>query len=116
MRRFPIEFPLFTSIALLAGAASGEEVPTQSPTQVEGRCNEQGGTYFPPSAESVTYGCVRQGANGDMTGIVCGGSTLEQKATCDTFRTMPPRLPTRGEIKIADRAAERAWKTGAPRK
>ena len=90
---------------LLAGPVRADIVPAESPTKVEGRCTEKGGTFFPKTGPDSTYGCVQQGADGDMTGIVCGGGTPEQKKTCSTFRTMPPRLPTRLEIDVADKAA-----------
>jgi hypothetical protein len=96
---------LLTLGAGLAGLARADTVPAESPTKVEGRCTEKGGTYFPKTGPDSTYGCVQKGADGDMTGIVCGGATSQQKKTCSTFRTMPPRLPTRLEVDLADKLA-----------
>lgn len=82
--------------AAFAGLAFAEKVSIKgnSKTQVEGRCGTSGGVFFPSSKTNSTYGCVNQ----DTSGIVCGGITKAQKKTCDTFRTVPPHLPTRAEI------------------
>jgi len=66
-------------------------------------CDSNGGVSWPQSAESPTYGCIDK----DGHGLVCGGGTAEQKATCDTFMTVPPRLPTRDEVFYAEQAAAR---------
>ncbi len=91
----------FATIALIADSAMAKEVPIKgnSKTQVEGRCNESGGTYWPTSAGG-TYGCV----NPDGSGIICGGVTANDKKTCGTFRQVPPRLPTRDEVRIGEKA------------
>lgn len=80
----------------LAGLVLAEKVSIKgnSKTQVEGRCGESGGVFFPSSHTNSTYGCL----NKDGSGIVCGGYTKAFKKTCDTFRTVPPHLPTRAEI------------------
>ena len=92
---------LFATIALIADSAMAKEVPIKgnSKTQVEGRCNQSGGTYWPTSAGG-TYGCV----NPDGSGIICGGVTANDKKTCGTFRQVPPRLPTRDEVRIGEKA------------
>ena len=91
----------FAAIGLLADSAIAEEVSIKghSKTKVEGKCNEDGGVYWPTSAGG-TYGCM----NPDGSGIVCGGYTKEQKKTCSTFRQVPPRIPTRDEIRLGEKA------------
>ena len=88
-----------TLAAILALAAMGfitesaMALPLQSKDAVQGRCNENGGTWFAPSAQGV-YGCLYN----DGTGIVCGG-VGSYKNTCNTFRRRPGQhgLPTRQE-------------------
>jgi len=79
-------------IGLLADSAPG--APIQSKTKVEGKCNADGGTWFPPNNQGV-YGCI----NDDGSGIVCGGKGAN-KNTCDTFKRQPGRneLPTRSGV------------------
>jgi hypothetical protein len=48
----------------------------QKPDAVEGKCNENGGVYWPPK-NGHSYGCL----NPDGSGIVCGGS----KKGCDSW-------------------------------
>ena len=91
----------FAAIALLADSAMAEEVPIKghNKDQVQGKCNESGGVYWPTSAGG-TYGCI----NPDGSGIVCGGVTAKDKKTCSTFRQVPPRIPTRDEVRIGEKA------------
>ena len=86
------------AIGFIANSAMGETISIKghSTTDVKGSC---GGTYFAPSSHGV-YGCL----NKDGSGIVCGG-TGKDKKTCDTFRTAPPHLPTRADIRKAEAAA-----------
>jgi hypothetical protein len=88
-----------TLAAILALAAMGliadsaMALPLESKDAVEGKCNDKGGTFFPPSAQGV-YGCVYN----DGTGIVCGGAG-SYRNTCSSFRRRPGQhgLPTRQE-------------------
>ncbi len=91
----------FAAIALLADSATAEEVPIKghSKTKVEGKCNESGGVYWPTSAGG-TYGCM----NPDGSCIICGGMTAKDKKTCSTFRQVPPRIPTRDEVRLGEKA------------
>jgi hypothetical protein len=66
-------------------------------------CENNGGVSWPQSGKNQTYGCIDK--NGD--GLVCGGGSAEQQSTCDTFLTVPPRLPTRDEVFYAEQAAAR---------
>jgi len=71
-----------------------------SPTRVEGRCNEAGGVYFPPSSHGV-YACL----NSDGSGIICGGVGGFAK-TCTTFGAQVvkgPKLPNRPAVIEAER-------------
>lgn len=90
----------FVTIALLADSAMAKEVPVKgnSKKEVKSRCDESGGTYWPSSAGG-TYGCV----NPDGSGIICGGVTAHDKKTCGTFRQVPPRIPTRDEVRIGEK-------------
>jgi hypothetical protein len=90
----------FAMIAVIADSALAKEVPIKgnSKTQVKDKCDASGGTYWPTSAGG-TYGCV----NPDGSGIICGGVSAKDKKTCGTFRQVPPRIPTRDEIRIAEK-------------
>ena len=90
-------------LVLLVGSVQAEQVPAQKPDGVEGKCNESGGVFFPKTGPNSTFGCI----NEDGSGIVCGGITAKNKRTCDTFMQTPPRLPTRWETEIADKAKAR---------
>jgi hypothetical protein len=66
-------------------------------------CNSNGGVSWPQTTTNPTYGCFDKNGNG----LVCGGTTAEEKTTCDTFRsTLAPRLPTRDEAFKADPVVE----------
>lgn len=91
-------------LMLFVGLAQAEQIPAQKPDAVEGRCTESGGVHFPKTGPNSTYGCI----NSDGSGIVCGGVTAKDKRTCDTFMQTPPRLPTRWETEMADKAKARA--------
>ncbi len=84
------------AVGFTADSAMAERVKLQTQKQVKAGC---GGVYFPPSGAGV-YGCM----NNDGSGIVCGGVTQAQKNSCDTFLKVPPRLPTRSEIELAEKA------------
>ena len=90
---------LVGAIALIADSATGEKVDIKghSPKDVKDSCN---GTYFAPSKNGV-YGCL----NKDDSGIVCGG-TGKDKKTCDTFKTAPPHLPSRADIRKAEKPSK----------
>ena len=86
---------LVVIVTTLCASVSAKTISIKgnSKTQVGGKCGESGGIFFPSSKTNRTYGCVNQ----DGTGIVCGGTTTAQKKTCDTFKKLPPRLPSRSE-------------------
>ena len=65
------------------------DIPAQKPDKVEGACGESGGTFFPKTGKNSTYGCI----NSDGSGIVCGGITKRDKATCSTFLQAPSGQP-----------------------
>lgn len=91
---------------LLVGAvgvvddAMAERIPAESKKSGKALngCVRNGGTFWTQSGGGSTYGCMDKDGNG----IVCGGTTAEEKKTCDTFRATPPRLPTRDEALKAD--------------
>ena len=89
----------FATIALLADSAMAKEVPIKgnNKDQVQGRCAE-GGVYWRTSPHG-TYGCM----NPDGSGIICGGVTARDKKTCSTFRQVPPRIPTRDEVRLGEK-------------
>jgi hypothetical protein len=89
-----------TLTGLYFGAAIAEQIPAQKPDAVQGKCGQSGGVHFPKTGPNSTYGCI----NPDGSGIVCGGITKKDKQTCDTFLQTPPRLPTRFESGLANRA------------
>jgi hypothetical protein len=89
-----------TLVSLSLGSATAEQIPAQKPDVVEGHCGESGGVHFPKTGPNSTYGCI----NEDGSGIVCGGVTAKDKRTCDTFAQTPPRLPTRWEAGLAEKA------------
>src|SRR5215469_2845364 len=95
----------FATIGLLASSALAKEVSIKgnNKDQVQGRCNESGGTYWPTSAGG-TYGCM----NPDGSGIVCGGTHPKDKNTCSTWMQVPPRIPTRDEVRLGERLGEKA--------
>jgi hypothetical protein len=93
---------VLVAVAGVARLARAEEVPIggNSPTRVEGRCNEAGGVYFPPSSHGV-YACL----NSDGSGIICGGVGGFAK-TCTTFGAQVvkgPKLPNRPAVIEAER-------------
>lgn len=90
----------FTIVGLYFGSAMAEQIPAPKPDIVEGKCGNSGGVFFPKTGPNSTYGCI----NDDGSGMVCGGKTPKDKQTCDTFLKTPPRLPTRWEAGLADRA------------
>lgn len=96
---------LFVVVVGAVGNAGAERIKANSKQsgKAQSDCVKNGGVEWPQSAESPTYGCIDKNGHG----LVCGGGTAEQKATCDTFRTLPPRLPTRDEIFLAEQAAAR---------
>jgi len=83
------------SICFIAVSAVGETVSIKGHSQKEVKASCDG-AYFAPSKYGV-YGCL----NNDGSGIVCGG-TGKDKKTCDTFRTAPPCLPNRADIRKAE--------------
>ena len=94
-------FLSFATIGLLASSAMAKEITIKGNNrdQVQGRCGTSGGTFWPSSAGG-TYGCM----NPDGSGIVCGGMTPKDKQTCSTFMQMPPRIPTRDEVRLGEKA------------
>ena len=101
---------LFAVVIGAMGNAGAERIKANSKesSKAQNDCVKNGGVEWPQSAESPTYGCIDKNGHG----LVCGGGTAEQKATCDTFRTVPPRLPTRDEIFLAEQAAARQGERG----
>jgi hypothetical protein len=87
----------FVTIAVIADSTAAKEVDIKnhSKKQVKDSC-QAGGAYWPTSAGG-TYGCM----NPDGSGIVCGGVSAKDKKTCSTFMKVPPRIPTRDEIRLA---------------
>jgi hypothetical protein len=90
-------FVVIGALSVCQGACAKQiSISGNSPAQVKSGCS---GTYFPPNKTGV-YGCM----NGDSSGIVCGGKGNDPKTgasfskTCDTFLTVPPRLPGRNEL------------------
>ena len=88
------------AIAFIADSAMAEKIDIQGhkPDQVQGKCDKDGDVYFAPNKYGV-YGCTYA----DGSGIVCGGKGKDAK-TCDTFKRLPPRLPTRSEVRQAEKA------------
>lgn len=71
--------------ALLSGIWSAQAAPEsppklESPTAIEGWCNEHGGIYMPPGGGAETYGCLLP----DGSILICGGGIA-----CDLI---PPTL------------------------
>ena len=93
---------VFVALLLLTHPASAKRISSQgfSVEEVSKSCGGAGQTYFPPSSKGGAYGCV----NADDSGFVCGGTGVDPKtkqpysSTCDTFRKVPTRLPTRNEM------------------
>src|SRR5688572_17686787 len=84
----------FVAMGLWADSALAKTIPVKSQKDVKKSCQDSGGVSFPKTGANSTYGCI----NKDGSGIVCGGVTAKDKKTCDTFMTVPPRLPTRPEV------------------
>lgn len=93
---------------IVAHEAHAKRINANSPASGKAfsDCAKNGGTNWPQTADNPTYGCVDK----DGHGLVCGGGTAEQKSTCDTFRAVPPRWPSRDEALKAGQAEERAGK------
>ena len=100
LRRILLAVFVVGAIALIADSATGETVDIKghSPKDVKGSCD---GAYFPPTKKYGVYGCLNQ----DGSGIVCGG-TGKDKKTCDTFKTAPPHLPSRTDIRKAEKPSK----------
>ena len=93
------------AVGTFAGSALASEtlqVGSAAAKNEMSECKANGGTTFPKKGANGTYGCIR----GSGSGIVCGGVTTKQKQTCDTFKQIPPRLPTREEVEYAELAAK----------
>ena len=92
----------FFAIGMLgwSGVVDAKSVGANSKeaTAALGKCSQGGGLNFTQGQTSQTWGCLAA----DGHGVVCGGETAEQKKTCDIFRTTPPRLPTRDEVRARD--------------
>jgi hypothetical protein len=92
---------VFVGALMLTHPATAKQISIQGfdSGAVKKACGGGDQVYFPPTKNGV-YGCV----NGDGSGIVCGGVGKDPKTgasfskTCDTFRKVPPHLPTRDEI------------------
>ena len=87
------------ALALLSTAPASQAAPTlpsgpPSPTKIEGYCGENGGTYWPPSAESSTYGCILP----DGTVIACGGSV----SGCSTIPAASGLPPTKLSLDVVN--------------
>ena len=93
MKSRSVVVSLFTFSLLLTVSVSQAAPPLPSgppsTTKIEGYCNENGGTYWPPSAESSTYGCILP----DGTVIACGGA-ITSCSTIEASAGLPPtKLP-----------------------
>ncbi len=83
---------LLSSLLMLATLGSSAlakkiSITGHSQDKVQKMCGNTG-VFWPEGGTTATYGCM----NKDGSGIVCGGVTPKDKKTCDTFRTVPPRL------------------------
>jgi hypothetical protein len=102
----------FATASLLAGVAHAD--PLQKPDAVQGHCNDDGDTYFPPSTKGV-YACLKK----DGSGIVCGGYTEEYKKSCDAWRadgTPASRSPSAVVDAAKKKKAEKAAADKAKKK
>jgi hypothetical protein len=99
---FPAMFSL-VAFGFISQPSEAKTVSTKghSQVQVKSSCTASGGVYsgFTPGSKGGTWGCL----NPDGNGIVCGGTGDNYKNTCDTFRGLPPRLPTRAEVSMFEK-------------
>ena len=93
--------PLVCLGAVLAMPRAAKADKAQKPDAVEGKCNDKGGVYFPPTG-GHSYGCIYQ----DGSGIVCGGA----KKGCDSWG------PTTAMTKRPKAAQELGMPAKAPAK
>jgi hypothetical protein len=89
-----ISSAFLATIVAAPQAAWADHISLQSKDKVEGACNEKGGVYWPSSAGG-TYGCM----NKDGSGIVCGGTSAEDKKSCDTWPASARIAPTRSQVR-----------------
>lgn len=81
------------------GNAMATRIKANSPESGKAfsNCAKNGGANWTQSEsdnpDNLTYGCVDKNGHG----LVCGGGTVEQKNSCDTFRTQPP-FPSREDV------------------
>jgi hypothetical protein len=91
MKSKSVVVSLFTIFLLLtisvSKAAPSLPSGSNSPSQIEGYCFENGGTYWPPGPESSTYGCILP----DGSVVVCGGSL----PGCEVLEASAPLPPTK---------------------
>jgi hypothetical protein len=108
-----VKLPAIALVAIpfFAGSAIAERIPVGRNTEdkVVGECIQKGGAGWDRQSGTKTYGCI----NKDGSGIVCGGTTEEEKKTCDTFRKIPLHIPTRFEAELENKA-EQAVDVPAP--
>ncbi len=83
---------------ITAGTVSAKEISIKgnSKSAVIKGCGAAGDVYWVQGENGHTYGCM----HGNGSGIVCGGVTKTQKASCSTFKTgslQTPKLPTRDQ-------------------
>ena len=64
------------------GVLPARRIPITRHSKAKNYCQQIGGIYWHETGTTATYGCV--GDNGDH-GIVCGGDTAQDKATCDIW-------------------------------
>jgi hypothetical protein len=94
------------AIGLMSDSALAKEVSIKGHDTISVKA-ECSGTYFSPGVGGA-YGCL----NEDGSGIVCGGTGKNPKTgkdyskTCDTFMKVPPCLPTRADIRKAEKAEQ----------
>lgn len=81
LRRTLVTALLGTSIAAVgfSAPALAKEIPYQTPADLESKCNDAGGTYYPPG-ESGVHMCT--GTTGNI--IACGG-VGKYKNRCDAY-------------------------------
>ena len=90
---FAAVFFAVTGLILDSATAETVSIKGHNKDQVQGKCGGDGDVYW---QGGPTYGCMKA----DGSGIVCGGTTPQQKNTCDTFARVPRhfRFPTREEL------------------
>jgi hypothetical protein len=71
MRVLTIGVLAFSALAFVTDPALALR---RSPSQIKKACADVGGVYFPPNNRGV-YGCMVFDDEGNMFGLVCGGTS-----------------------------------------